>query len=73
MHGTLGDGGKKLQLRISAYNFLNHPIAYPDPVTNLTLGFANGQLDDPNGDFGKKPQDTKYGRRIAQLALRFIF
>src|SRR5262249_3365563 len=67
---TLGDGGKRLQLRISAYNFLNHPIAYPDIATNLSLAFANGQLDDPNGDFGKKPEDNKFGRRIVQLALR---
>jgi hypothetical protein len=70
---SIGDGGKKLQLRLSAYNFLNHPIAYPDPSTNLTLQFKDGKLDDPNGDFGKKPEDNKYGRRIVQLALRFTF
>jgi hypothetical protein len=70
---SIGEGGKKLQLRISAYNFLNHPIAYPDPSTNLTLAFTDGRLDDPNGDFGRLPQDNKYGRRIVQLALRFTF
>jgi hypothetical protein len=65
--------GKKLQFRMSAYNFLNHPIAYPDAATNLNLTFTNGQLDDPNGDFGRLPKDNKFGRRIVQLALRFIF
>jgi hypothetical protein len=65
--------GKRLQFRMSAYNFLNHPIAYPDAATNLNLTFTNGQLDDPNGDFGRLPKDNKFGRRIVQLALRFIF
>jgi hypothetical protein len=66
-------GGKNLQLRASAYNFLNHPIAYPDPATNLSLAFADGKLDDPHGDFGRLPKDNKFGRRIVQLALRFSF
>ena len=70
---ALGDGNKKLQFRMSAYNFLNHPIAYPDPATNLSLTFTDGKLDDPNGDFGRLPKDNKYGRRIVQLALRYMF
>jgi hypothetical protein len=64
-------GEKKIQLRINAYNAFNHPIAYPDPGTNLTLRFTNGELSDPN--FGKLPEDNKFGRRIIQLALRFTF
>jgi outer membrane receptor protein involved in Fe transport len=64
-------GEKKLQLRLNAYNAFNHPIAYPDPGTNLTLRFTNGVLSDPN--FGKLPEDNKFGRRIVQLALRFTF
>lgn len=64
-------GDKKLQLRASGYNVFNHPIAYPDPGTNLTLRFNNGVQNDPN--FGKLSGDTKYGRRIVQLALRFTF
>jgi hypothetical protein len=70
---AIGNGGRKLQFRLSAYNFLNHPIAYPDPATNLTLTFTDGRLDDPNGDFGRLPKDNKYGRRIVQLGLRFLF
>ena len=65
-------GDKKLQLRASAYNVLNHPVSYPDGGTNLTLRFVNGQqVNDPN--FGKLPEDNKFGRRIVQLALRFMF
>jgi hypothetical protein len=64
-------GDKKLQLRVNAYNAFNHPIAYPDPGNNLTLRFTNGVLSDPN--FGKLPDDNKFGRRIVQLALRFTF
>jgi hypothetical protein len=65
-------GDKKLQFRASAYNVLNHPIAYPDPGTNLTLRFANGVLANPD-QFGRLPEDNKFGRRIVQLALRFTF
>jgi hypothetical protein len=64
-------GEKKLQLRINAYNALNHPIAYPDPGQNLTLRFTNGVLSDAN--FGKLPENNKFGRRIVQLAVRFTF
>lgn len=65
-------GSKKLQLRTSAYNVLNHPIRFPDATTNLTLRFDQGQLANPN-DFGRLPEDNKFGRRIIQLALRFTF
>ena len=65
-------GAKKLQLRVSAYNVLNHPIAFPDPGTNLTLKFDHGKLANAN-DFGRVPEDNKFGRRIIQLALRFTF
>jgi hypothetical protein len=65
-------GDKRLQLRASAYNVLNHPISYPDPATNLTLRYAGGVLANPN-DFGRLPEDNKFGRRIIQLALRFTF
>jgi Carboxypeptidase regulatory-like domain len=69
---ALGNG-RKLQFRLSAYNFINHPLSYPDTATNLTMTVTNGQLDDPNGDFGRLPKDNKFGRRIVQLGLRFLF
>ena len=69
---ALGNG-RKLQFRLQAYNFLNHPLSYPDPATNLTMTVTNGQLDDPNGDFGRLPKDNKFGRRIVQIGLRFLF
>src|SRR5262249_28883693 len=65
-------GNKKLQLRASGYNVLNHPFSYPDNGTNLTLKFDHGQLANPQ-DFGRLPEDNKFGRRIVQLALRFPF
>jgi hypothetical protein len=51
---------------------LNHPLRFPNPGTNLTLQFDRGQLANPN-EFGRLPEDNKFGRRIIQLALRFIF
>ncbi len=65
-------GDKKLQLRANAYNALNHPIAYPDGGNNLTLRFDQGVLTNPD-EFGRIPEDNKFGRRIIQLAVRFTF
>jgi len=65
-------GTKRLQFRGTAYNALNHPIAFPDPGNNLTLRFDRGRLANPD-QFGRLPQDNKFGRRIIQLALRFTF
>jgi hypothetical protein len=67
---TLGKGSR-LQLRVSAYNVFNHPIRYPDVARNLTLVFDNGVQT--NAEFGRLPDDNKYGRRIVQLSARFEF
>jgi hypothetical protein len=68
---SIGSKGQKIQLRISAYNALNHPTWYPDSGQNLTLNFSNGVQT--NANFGKINEDNKFGRRIVQLALRFTF
>jgi hypothetical protein len=68
---AIGSKGQKLQFRMSAYNVLNHPIAFPDQATNLTLRFDHGVLSNP--EFAKLPDDNKFGRRIVQLALRYSF
>ena len=47
-------------------------IAFPDTGANLTLKFDHGKLANGN-DFGRLPEDNKFGRRIVQLALRFTF
>ena len=68
---SVGSKGQKIQLRISAYNALNHPQWYPDGSLNMTLRYTNGVQTSP--DFGKINENNKYGRRIVQLALRFTF
>ena len=68
---NIGSKGQKLQFRTSAYNVFNHPIAFPDPTTNLILNFDNGVLSNP--EFAKKNDNNKFGRRIIQLALRYSF
>jgi hypothetical protein len=68
---AIGSKGQKLQFRASAYNVLNHPIAFPDPTLNLILNFNNGVLANP--DFARKNENNKFGRRIVQLALRYTF
>jgi hypothetical protein len=61
---------KKLQFRINAYNFLNHPL-WSFNGSNLSLGFnpENGSVNTPT--FGTVT--TKQGARIVQLAVKFLF
>ena len=61
---------KKLQFRINAYNFLNHPL-WSFNGSNLTVGFnpQTGAVNTPT--FGSVT--TKQGGRIVQLAVKFLF
>jgi hypothetical protein len=61
---------KKLQLRLNASNFLNHPL-WSFNGSNLTLGFDpnTGKVNTPL--FGTVNQ--KQGHRIVQVAVKFYF
>ncbi|MCC6860175.1 MAG: carboxypeptidase regulatory-like domain-containing protein [Bryobacterales bacterium] len=61
---------KRLQFRFNGYNFLNHPL-WSFSNQNLTLGFDRntGKLNTPL--FGYVTE--KQGRRVIQLAVKFIF
>jgi hypothetical protein len=66
---------KNFQIRIQAYNFLNHSLwSFPN-ANNLTLQFNQapngGAITQTNADFGKT--DFKQGSRIVELAVKFYF
>ena len=66
---------KKVQFRIQAYNFLNHPLySFPD-AGNLTLQFkqdpTTGAITQSNANFGKAT--VKNGARVLELAVKFYF
>ena len=62
---------RKIQFRASFTNLFNHPQRFMDDNRALKLDFQNGVLN--NVGFGVLPTDRKYGRRIIQLAMKFLF
>ena len=62
---------RKIQFRASFTNLFNHPQRFIDDNRALKLDFQNGVLN--NVDFGVLPTDRKYGRRIIQLAIKYLF
>jgi hypothetical protein len=64
----------RLQFRVQAYNFLNHPLwSFPD-TSNLTLYFtqdSNGVVSQVNKTFGTAT--VKNGNRVVAFAVKFFF
>jgi hypothetical protein len=62
---------KRLELRVSAFNFLNHPLrSFQNGDPNLYLSFdQNGKPDNPRFGYA----DTKFGHRTVQLTVKFLF
>jgi hypothetical protein len=68
--------GMKLQLRMQAYNFLNHPLwSFPQGGSNLNLNFiqdpASQAITQSNANFGVTTQ--KQGQRILEFGAKFYF
>ena len=66
---------KKLQFRVQAYNFLNHPLYSFPNGSNLTLQFEQDpvteQITQANNSFGIATQ--KQGARTVEFATKFYF
>jgi hypothetical protein len=62
---------RRLQFKFDGYNFLNHPLWSFPGGNNLQLSFdaLTGRLNNPN--FGIATE--KQGRRVVQMAVKFLF
>ncbi|MGQ9918810.1 MAG: hypothetical protein ACUVS7_15485, partial [Bryobacteraceae bacterium] len=62
---------KNVQFRFSAYNVATHPnVSFVNGDQNLRMTMdAAGRITNPRFGYA----DSKVGRRIVQLGLRFLF